>query len=183
MAIDVFAIFTQADGTVISGESQVNLTLPGSLGGGTVSQPIELASFTFEVENDLNIGSAASGAGAGKATFEPITVTRNLDVASPTLFQLCASGTHLKQVDFVVRRSGGQGGGNPFLRFTFSTVFIQNITWNASTGSDKPQETLNLEYGQVAITYLEQQNNSPTSASWSQVTNSSAPSVLSPLSS
>jgi type VI secretion system secreted protein Hcp len=175
MAIDIFAIFTRADGTMIGSESQVSLTLPGSLGGGTVSQPIELASFTFEVENDLSIGSATSGAGAGKAKFDPITVTRQLDVASPTLFQLCASGTHLKQVDFVVSQSGGPAGQKPFLRFTFSTVFIQNITWNASAGDDTPQETLNLEYGQMGVTFLDQQNNSPSSAAWSQVTNSSVP--------
>ncbi|HXW79848.1 MAG TPA: type VI secretion system tube protein Hcp [Acidimicrobiales bacterium] len=175
MAIDVFAIFTQADGTVIGGESQVNLTLPGSLGGGTASQAIQLASFSLEVENSLNIGSATSGAGAGKAKFDPITVTRNIDVASPALFQLCASGTHLKQVDFVVSQSGGSGGQKPFLRFTFSTVFVQNITWNASAGGDAPQETLNLEYGQMEMTFLNSQTNSAPTAGWSQITNSAGP--------
>jgi type VI secretion system secreted protein Hcp len=174
MAIDVYAIFTKVDGTVISGESQINVTLPGSLGGGTVSQPIQLASFTLQVENSPNIGSATGGIGAGKAKFDPITVTRNMDAASPTLFQLCASGAHLKQVDLVVSQAGGSGQ-KPFLRFTFSTVFVQNITWNASVGGNAPQETLNLEYGQLEITFLNSQTNTAPSAGWNLLTNSAGP--------
>ena len=34
----------------------------------------EVASFSFDIEQTLNIGSQSSGAGAGKVTFNPFTV-------------------------------------------------------------------------------------------------------------
>ena len=43
-------------------------------GGGSIEQP-------------LNIGSQSSGAGAGKVTFNPFSITRKIDKASPIFFQ------------------------------------------------------------------------------------------------
>jgi bacteriocin-like protein len=40
----------------------------------------------FDVEQVLNIGSQSSGAGAGKVTFNPFSITRHVDKASPVLF-------------------------------------------------------------------------------------------------
>ena len=76
MSIEVIAIFTQTDGMVIPGTSPVNVTLPSSLGGTAITQALPLASFAMEIENTINIGSQTSGAGAGKAKFDPITITR-----------------------------------------------------------------------------------------------------------
>jgi hypothetical protein len=38
-------------------------------------------------EQSLNIGSQSSGAGAGKVTFNPFSITRKIDKASPIFFQ------------------------------------------------------------------------------------------------
>jgi type VI secretion system secreted protein Hcp len=171
MAIEIFAIFTQLDGTAIVGESPVNLALPRSLGGGTLSQPLALDSLALEVENTTTIGSATGGAGSGKVKFNPLTVTRKVDAASPLLFRLGTSGSQLKQVEFIVTRAAGSGG-QPFLTFTFTLVFLQNISWAATAGDDSVQETLTLEYGQIAMTVLNSRTNSPSSSAWNLVTNS-----------
>jgi hypothetical protein len=44
------------------------------------------AAKAFDIEQVLNIGSQSSGAGAGKVTFNPFSITRHVDKASPVLF-------------------------------------------------------------------------------------------------
>ncbi len=47
----------------------------------------EIEDFSFDIEQTLNIGSQSTGAGAGKVTFNPFSITRKIDRASPTLFE------------------------------------------------------------------------------------------------
>ncbi len=47
----------------------------------------EVETFSFDVEQTLNIGSQSSGAGAGKVTFNPFSITRKIDRSSPNLFR------------------------------------------------------------------------------------------------
>lgn len=64
----------------------------------------EISDYSFDIEQTLGIGSQSSGAGTGKITFNPFSITRKIDMASPMLDQ----------------RSGGGGAGagkvtfNPF---------------------------------------------------------------------
>ena len=44
--------------------------------------------YSFDIEQTLNIGSQSSGAGAGKVTFNPFSITRKIDSASPSFFQM-----------------------------------------------------------------------------------------------
>jgi bacteriocin-like protein len=41
---------------------------------------------SFDIEQVPNIGSQSSGAGAGKVTFNPFSITKHVDKASPVLF-------------------------------------------------------------------------------------------------
>ncbi len=146
MAIDAYIIFTQEDGTTIQGESATQIALPAPLGGGPANLALQLSAFAMETENVVSIGSATSGAGAGKVKFDPLTITRNFDAASPALFQLCAAGSHLKQVQLIVSRTGAAGAApKPFLVFTFSLVFVQNVSWSGSADGNGVTETINLE--------------------------------------
>lgn len=55
----------------------------------------EVEDYSFDIEQVLNIGSASSGAGAGKITFNPFQITRKIDSASPGLVQNVL-GAHTK---------------------------------------------------------------------------------------
>jgi|ERR1700676_1851573 len=50
---------------------------------------IQLRSFT--VENPTTIGSSSGGAGGGKVVFQPFTITKNVDTASPNFFKNAAN--------------------------------------------------------------------------------------------
>src|SRR3974377_2069083 len=110
MAIDAFMWFQDYNGTYLESESQVDLSKDPQKSA--VHYPpnaniFEVDSYAFDLEQTLNIGSQASGAGAGKITFNPFTITRKTDKSSPVLFQMACSGTPFQSVSLVLRRSAG----------------------------------------------------------------------------
>jgi hypothetical protein len=69
--------------TTVGGAAEVQgYGAPTIMGG-----MFEIKDFSFDIEQTLNIGSQSTGAGAGKARFNPFSITRNIDVASPNLFR------------------------------------------------------------------------------------------------
>jgi murein endopeptidase len=50
------------------------------------SQPRQTTPVAPPVSTPKNIGSQSSGAGAGKVTFNPFSITRKVDRASPVFF-------------------------------------------------------------------------------------------------
>src|SRR5579884_2014717 len=57
---------------------------------------IDIESFSWGLSNSGRaIGSAATGAGAGKVSFQDIHLTSKVSKASPKLMLACASGKHI----------------------------------------------------------------------------------------
>lgn len=178
MASDTFLVFAKpAVGTLTpitpEGETKDQTFAP--------LKAIELDSFSLGVENPTTIGSASSGAGAGKAKFQSFEVTKFVDKASPSLFTACASGAHFPQVDLYIRKAGatsptGGGTGHSYLLYTFRMVFITTVSWSGGTGQDAPTETVDFVYGALGISYYSQDTTGalatqPEVAQWSQVNN------------
>ena len=110
MAFDTYMQFQDASGNWLKGESQAKISNDSPLGTDIQAGNIfEIDDFSFDIEQVLNIGSQSSGAGAGKVTFNPFSITRKTDRASPTLFTMCCAGQHFKQVSLYLRRAGGGG--------------------------------------------------------------------------
>jgi type VI secretion system secreted protein Hcp len=121
----------------------------------------EIEDFSFDIEQTLNIGSQSSGAGAGKVTFNPFSITRKIDKASPIFFQMACSGTAFQQVTLGLRKSAGTGGqaagqvaGLMFLRFDFKLVAVKTISW--SHDDESPKEEVTFEYGGLQVRYNQQ---------------------------
>lgn len=132
---------------------------------------IELNSFTFGVENAILIG-AATGAGAGKATFKEFTVTKPVDSTSGTFFKFSTTGQHFLNVTLAMRKAGS---GKPYLIYSFGTVVVTNIEWSGSSGDDTPTETLTFAYGQLQVSYIQQRTDGSRSPAqvenWDRVAN------------
>jgi len=158
MAIDAYMWFQTYDGKFLDSESQVDLShdpQKTALGYPPNGNIFEIEDFSFDVEQTLNIGSQSSGAGAGKITFNPFTITRKTDRSSPLLFQMACSGTPFQSVCLVLRKSaGGTASGIGFLRFTFKLVAVKTIAWAHDTAV--PKETLTFEYGGMVMEYWPQ---------------------------
>src|SRR5580704_14346907 len=143
MAIDSYMTFQQYNGKYLESGSQVDFTknteplmkspfpIPTDKSANGSSYIFEVEDYSFDIEQTLNIGSQTSGAGAGKVTFNPFSITRKIDQASPILFQMACSGTAFKVVTLALRKGVGTGGGGAgvsgmiFLRFDFKLVAVK----------------------------------------------------------
>ena len=149
-------------GVSVSGETH------DSLGNGTAA--FEIKDFSFGVENPTTIGSATGGAGAGKAQFNELVITKHVDKASPAFFKNCVSGAHYKDV-IITLRTGTGNNTTTFLTYTFETVFITGIDTNGTNGGDIPTEKVTFVYGQLAIKYTAQNATDSGQFGWDQIEN------------
>src|SRR6266481_1637831 len=66
---------------------------------------IEVLSFSWGVTNPGRVISGGGG-GAGKATFQDLSIVHKIDKASPVLMRACATGQHLKEATITHRKAG-----------------------------------------------------------------------------
>ncbi len=59
------------------------------------------------LHGEVQRASRGAGAGAGKITFNPFSITRKVDKSSPVLFQHCATGQHIPRAILSMRKAGG----------------------------------------------------------------------------
>jgi type VI secretion system secreted protein Hcp len=134
---------------------------------------LEVKTFEFGAENPTTIGSATSGAGAGKFKLNPFKITKDVDTSSTSLFQACAAGAHFPTVCLSLRKAGG--AQNDYLTFCFRMVFVTNISWSGGGGEEAPEETVEFVYGGLGVKYLPQKSTGAMGvkrgAEWNQITN------------
>jgi type VI secretion system secreted protein Hcp len=178
MAFDTYVTFNDSLGKPLQGESQVVFNLQKESPLGQTLKPgvvFEIDDFSFDIEQVLNIGSQSSGLGAGRVTFNPFSITRKIDRASPTLFDMACSGQAFKQVGLALRKSGNntQASGIVFLRFDFKLVGVKTISW--SHDDESPKETVTFAYGGILIRYCQQNPNGSLNAAipggWNMINN------------
>lgn len=134
----------------------------------------EVEDYSFDIEQTLNIGSQSTGAGAGRVTFNPFSITRKIDTLSPNLFQMACSGTPFQWVHLALRKSsGGDTAGEIFVRFDFKLVAVKTISW--AHDDESPKETVTFEYGGLQVHYTQQNANGSFVAAipggWNRVKN------------
>lgn len=141
----------------------------------------EVEDYSFDIEQVLNIGSQSSGAGAGKVSFNPFSITRKIDCASPKFFQMACSGTPFMKVGLGIRKStggniqsvGGGSSGAIYLVFTFKLAAVKTVSW--AHDDEAPKETVTFEYGGLNIQYCQQKPDGtllePVPGGWNRVKN------------
>src|SRR5258708_13968717 len=67
---------------------------------------IDVLSFSWGATQS-SVSATGGGGGAGKVHVQDFVITKKTDSSSPLLFLTCASGSHIKEVNFVVRKAGG----------------------------------------------------------------------------
>jgi type VI secretion system secreted protein Hcp len=157
------------DGVNIQPEMSQPFTTAGS------GQIFEVEDYSFDIEQVLNIGSQSKGAGAGKVSFNPFSITRPIDKSSPIIYQMACSGTPFETVGLGLRKgSGGTTAGQFFLNFMFKLVAVKTIAWSHDETS--PKETITFEYGGLQVRYGIQNpdgsiQSPPIKGGWNRVTN------------
>jgi len=99
----------------------------------------------LDVENSISIGSSGGGAGSGKASFSPITVSKHIDKGSPLLFKALVVGKHIASVTFSYIKTTPKGPW-VWLKFVLSDVVLTK--WTLGEGFE-PDETISMSYGKI----------------------------------
>ena len=113
---------------------------------------IEVLSFSWGVTNS---GSTApgGGGGAGKATFQDLSIVHGIDKATPALLKACATGQHIKDATITHRKAGK--GQQEYLIIRLNDVTITAVSHGGS--EDQPYaESVSLKFAKVDLEYRPQ---------------------------
>ena len=154
LPLNYYVRFTLSDGSVVT----VN-----------EGQLFPLEGFSFGVQQ--SVSGQSSGAGAGKATFDPLQLTITALGLQPVLFEALAAGSHFNEVD-VLGYSHSQGANQLVTDDSFGLVLAGNLSTDASGATQ-----LSLEYGsqeiQQSVPLANGSLSAPVINSWNLFTNAS----------
>lgn len=111
--------------------------------------PVTSAQYSFSIV--LNISSQSTGAGAGKAAFNPITITKQVDGSTADLQQALFTGTSYQYL----RLNFYRADGGLAYRVVCGLAAVANYSASGaaggcSSGCPALSETISFQYGQLA---------------------------------
>jgi hypothetical protein len=122
------------------------LTLTPRDGGAPIT--FEVEDYSFDIEQTLNIGSQSSGAGAGKITFNPFSITTRPGTQTAALFRAMGDGSVFPSAELIVPGPGG----NLRLDAKFRLVAPKSLREYAGGGGGRfPSEDISFEYGGLEL--------------------------------
>ncbi len=102
-------------------------------------------SMKFDIEQTLNIGSQTTGAGAGKVTFNPLSITMQASSLDATLVDMASSGTALCEADLLLVSAQG-----PTELFSMRLAAVKTVAF-APDSSGHSTTTATFEYGGLIV--------------------------------
>jgi type VI secretion system secreted protein Hcp len=111
---------------------------------------------------------AGSGGGSGKANFQDISLTKWVDVSSPTLMLYCANGDHFDEAKLIVRKAGKQP--LEYIVITMKKVLVTSVSTGGSGGEDRLTENVTFNFAEMYYDYKKQKadgsGEAPISFKW-----------------
>lgn len=115
---------------------------------------IDVYSYSLGASNPSSV-STGGGSGAGKVDFSSLSIQKSADLATSKLLLTCAQGKHFDQGILVVREAGGDTPVE-YITITMNQVFIDSVSWGASSGGGKPSESVSMSFATIDIVYWSQ---------------------------
>lgn len=112
---------------------------------------IDVVSISIGVER-----TASGGRTGGSPEFEPLTVTKYVDKASPYLMLACARGEFFDKIDLLVTKDSGGDRLFEYMAITLEDVRVIAVDIEGTPGEGGPTETVSLTYGKITFKYVEQ---------------------------
>jgi len=86
---------------------------------------------------------SGGGGGAGKVSFSDLTVTAEMDKATPTLLKFCASGKHIASVKLSICKAGGT-------QIEYATIVLTDVLVTSVQFAGTGSETIHVNYSYQA---------------------------------
>ena len=120
---------------------------------------IELKSVEWNVSRTITGGTSGSQRDVSAPKVSEITLTKELDRASPAIFLNTVSSANaiIPTVTLELTKSTGMETGNGvFYRLTLSNVLVSSQNNSANEGDDRPKETITLNFTKIKVEYWTQ---------------------------
>lgn len=169
------AVASSSSPRSLSGGGATYLTVSGVTGEGGTGIPtggIEISSWSWGVSNSS--ATSTGGAGAGKITFNPFSITRKIDSASPIFFQMVASKTLIPAVQLTVSPPASSGVPGDTMTIRLSNVHIVQLQHSMSSGGDSPSESFSMNYSKIEMNYYAQGSAKAVHGGWDLAQNKKA---------
>jgi type VI secretion system secreted protein Hcp len=115
---------------------------------------IEIQSWSHGVSQPTSASASTSGGLAtGRCSHSDLSVMKTVDVATPTLAQLCCTGKHIKEVTLVCERADGDKRV-PYYTIKLTDVIISSA--QVSGGGEVPMESISFNYAKINWEYAKQ---------------------------
>ncbi|MGV3346081.1 Hcp family type VI secretion system effector [Enterobacteriaceae bacterium LUAb1] len=115
---------------------------------------IQVLKWKWDVSQHSNMHSG-SGGGSGKATVSDFVFEHYTDKASPNLLNHCLTGKHIKNIQFVVRKAGGDP--LEYLIIKFTDVIITRVDMTGSVEDEsRPREEVRFSFTKMIQDYVMQ---------------------------
>jgi type VI secretion system secreted protein Hcp len=119
---------------------------------------IELLSYGHSVEQPVSkTASSSGGASAERVNLGAFFITKQVDKASPKLFDMSVTGKHIKSIVIEICRSTG-GEKLKYYEIKMEQVLISNYSHNGNNAgtAEFPTETILFVPGKINVTYVQQ---------------------------
>ena len=113
-------------------------------------EAIDVVSWSWGLSNEGTFHSG-SGGGAGKANFQDISITKQVDKSSADLMYACASGKHIAKAQLFVRKAGEKP--LEYLIFTLEEILVSSMLTGSAQGQERASESLTLNFAKVKMEY------------------------------
>jgi type VI secretion system secreted protein Hcp len=112
---------------------------------------IDVLSWSWGLSQTGSIAHGGGG-GAGKASFNDLSIMHQLDKASPVLMKACATGEHIKDATLTARKAGK--GQQEYLIIKMNDILITSV--QPSGSSENPMESVSMQAAKVDLEYKPQ---------------------------
>lgn len=97
----------------------------------------------------------SGGGGKGKVSIHDLSVTKQVDKASPALMQKCCKGEHFPEATLICRKAGGDSQVE-YLKIKMEEVLVSSYSQSGGGGDTMPLDSFTLNFAKVTEEYTPQ---------------------------
>ena len=127
--------------------------VPGESADAKHKGEIQLESFSWGASQTGTMAYGGGG-GAGKVDMQDFHCVKQVDKASPVLFNHCATGEHLKKALLTMRKAGKEQ--QEFMKWTFNDLLVTSYTLSGSNGAGEAMEQISMNFTKISVDYAAQ---------------------------